>query len=209
MPSSIVHLFVAALIKERLNIHSTPQFYLGAISPDAVNLDGFASEKVRYTAHLRSKNVSEWLENIKDFAENNAVFYKDNRDFFKGFLVHLLTDIAWDEEVQPRLFDELLKNGTSQENLKSRKWDELFSFNSRLFNHPLWQKIKPQLEISKSIGISTIDESLLEKFKQKVLLEDEQSKISNSENAVEILEFSDIEVTASRVLYLFSEIFTK
>lgn len=206
MPSSIVHLFVANSIKNALGVTDEAQFYLGAISPDAVNLDGFASEKVRYTAHLRSKKVSEWLENIKDFAEKNAVFYKDQRDFFKGFLVHLLTDIAWDEEVQPRLFRQLRATGVSEKDLKQEKWAEIYRFNNLLFKNVKWERIKADLSCSTPVGIFPISTELLGKFTQKVLLS--QNNVTDF-SMPKILKMRDIEVTSAKVLKIYFENLSK
>ncbi len=206
MPSSIVHLFVANSIKNALGVTDEAQFYLGAISPDAVNLDGFATEQVRYTAHLRSKNVSEWLENIKDFAEKNAVFYKDQRDFFKGFLVHLLTDIAWDEEVQPRLFCQLRATGVSEKDLKQEKWAEIYRFNNLLFKNVKWERIKANLSCSTPMGIFPISKELLGKFTQKVLLS--QNNITDF-SMPKILKMVDIEVTSAKVLKIYFENLSK
>lgn len=204
MPSSIVHLFVANTIKDDLNISDASQFFLGAISTDAVNLNGFASEEIRYTAHLRSKNVAVWLENIKSFVKENKGKYTENPDFFYGFVVHLLTDIGWDEMVQPRLFRELLSRQIPQEQLKTEKWNELYRFNNLLFSHENWGYIKETLSQARPVEISTVSKSMLTNFLQKVLAEDRES---SSTQQSDILQFSDIEITSKKVLELCYDIF--
>lgn len=200
MPSSVVHLFVANNIKQSLEIRNVPQFFLGAISPDAVNTHGFATEEVRYKAHIRSKDVSKWLENIRKFAFSNAKNYVNEADFFTGFLVHLLTDIAWDEVVQPRLFQGLAEQGISAENFKSEKWAELFRFNNLLFKDESWSEIKENLTKSHCVEISTVNEKMLEEFLQKTLLQEENAK---DKSMPCILKFSDVLITSQKVLQLY------
>ena len=203
MPSSVVHLFVAEKLADFFEIKNTAQFYLGAISPDAVNLEGFADQNTRYSAHIRSRDVSVWLENIRNFISENAGNYCNERDFFKGFVVHLLTDIAWDEEVQPRLFDGLLKSGIGVDDLRDEKWNELYRLNGVLMNEPQWAEIKEKLRSSHGVGISTLSAELIERFGEN-LLRDDYEKVDLSQPLV--LAPDDVEITACKVIELYKEI---
>ena len=203
MPSSVVHLFVAEKLVDFLEIKNIPQFYLGAISPDAVNLEGFADQNTRYTAHIRSRNVSQWLLNIKNFIAEKEKDYTYETDFFKGFLVHLLTDIAWDEAVQPELFEGLIKAGYDKATVGRSKWEELYRFNGRLMQNPQWKEIKNQLKNSHGVAISTVSAQLLEKFRDDLLSED-YKKVDLSETLV--LSPKDVDITVCKVKELYSEI---
>ena len=57
MPSAIVHLKAAFDLADKLNVKNLGQFYVGAVSPDAVNIDGFAPQEVRYPAHRGAKRA--------------------------------------------------------------------------------------------------------------------------------------------------------
>ena len=82
MPSVCVHLMTACILKDRLDIINESDFYLGSIAPDAVNLNGFAEERVRYAAHLRSRDYNVWKQNIENYYNSIS----DRRsDFLKGF----------------------------------------------------------------------------------------------------------------------------
>lgn len=202
MPSAIVHLYVANRLSDYLEIKNLPQFYLGAISPDAVNLNGFADEKTRYGAHIRSKNPEVWKENVRNFHKEKLPEYSFDTDFFNGFEIHLLTDIAWDEAVQPRLFDGLKRLGTSEELLRREKWNELYRFNSLLMSYPLWDEIKGELSKAKPVSISTVSAELLGKFLAQLLDENYSKAISEPPL---VLTLSDIDAAVSEVKKLWDK----
>lgn len=95
MPNIMIHEKVAYNIAKKDKKLDTPNFYLGALAPDAVNLNGFAPKEKRWTSHLRDKDLNVWRENIKKFYYNE----KDNypTDFLKGYFIHILTDIVYDD----------------------------------------------------------------------------------------------------------------
>ena len=55
MPTSLFHLNVSKKIAEKYPKYDTPNFYIGTIAPDAVNLNGFAEKSIRWAAHKRDK----------------------------------------------------------------------------------------------------------------------------------------------------------
>lgn len=203
MPSAIVHLYVANRLSDHLEIKKLPQFYLGSISPDAVNLNGFADEETRYGAHIRSKNPEVWKENVRSFHKEKLSECGSDTDFFKGFEIHLLTDIAWDEAVQPRLFEGLERLGSSEELLHREKWNELYRFNSLLMSYPLWEEIKGELSKAKPLSVSTVSAELLEKFKLQLLGENYSKTISEPPL---VLTLSDIDTAVSEVKKLWDAI---
>lgn len=203
MPSSVVHLFVAQMLADKLKIKNLPQFFVGAISPDAVNLNGFADEKTRYDAHIRTKDVSEWLQNVSEFYRSKTLDYRNECDFLKGFVVHLLTDIAWDISVQPRLFRGLEFIGVEKENLREEKWQELYRFNGQLMSLENWQFIKGELKKSHPVAVTTVSAELLGDF-LKNLLSDDYQKVSLEPPFV--LKITDIETTASKVSELWENL---
>ena len=67
MPNIMIHEKVAYNIAQKHKNLDTPNFYLGALAPDAVNLNGFASKEKRWTSHLRDKDLKVWRKNIIEF----------------------------------------------------------------------------------------------------------------------------------------------
>ncbi|MBR1751359.1 MAG: zinc dependent phospholipase C family protein [Ruminococcus sp.] len=166
MPSAIVHLKAAFDLAERLKVQNLGQFYLGAVSPDAVNLDGFAGQEVRYPAHIRTLDYGEWKQNARDFYKANEKSFADDPDFLKGFLLHIFTDIYWDELAQPILFSALKAQGAKDEQLRELKWQELYRFNSYLQGEWLYNDVLPKLREAKALPITTVSGELLDKYRQ-------------------------------------------
>lgn len=131
MPSSPVHLLLAYKMADSLNVKNKADFLLGAIAPDCVNYgQEQASEEVRYKAHIRDKDYDIWKANLKAFAVDNAEKYNKNKDFLRGYLFHCWSDIAWDEAVQPKIFEFLGTLGYGYDDMTKQKWQELYRFNS-------------------------------------------------------------------------------
>ncbi len=164
MPSAIVHLKAAYDMAEILNIQDQGQFYLGAVSPDAVNIDGFADQSVRYPAHIRSLDYEQWKRNVRDYCKLGKSLCKDDKDFLKGFLLHVFTDIYWDELAQPVLFAALRANGAAKEQLRELKWQELYRFNNSLQGDWLYKEVLPKLRAAKPIPVTTVTEELLKRY---------------------------------------------
>lgn len=169
MPSIAVHLAVAAQLAERLDITDFPDFYLGAIAPDSVNAAGFASAEERYGAHIRSRNYDEWKANILRYRALHEKDYAQNPDFFKGVLLHLYTDIAWDEVVQPELFDFLRSLGIEEENLNSEKWNELRGFDSAIAKSDDYIRAIGHLKSAKAKAVTTVSAEQEELWRRKIV----------------------------------------
>lgn len=168
MPSISVHLTLSAMVAEQLGIKNFPDYYLGAIAPDAVNVDGFASQELRYGAHIRSKDYAQWKQNITDFRRENGKLYASRPDFLTGFLMHLYTDIAWDEVVQPLMFDYLRSCGLAEDELNIRKWDELRGFDSILSQKREYTSAIAELKKAQPIMVTTVTPGQLTKWRDKI-----------------------------------------
>ena len=201
MPSACVHLNIAYMLKEKLKIADIPQFHLGSISPDAVNLEGFAEENIRYAAHIRNRDYNVWKNDIAKFYEQNKD--KLNKSFLLGFMVHIYTDIAWDELVQPGLFEYLRSAGTADEAFKKEKWAELYRLNSLIAQQDFYSQILKSLSTAECTGISTVSADLLERYRD-YLAEDYQDKISNEKP--NFLTLDMLEKTAAAVLKYVSDL---
>ncbi len=166
MPSISVHLTISARVAERLGINDLPDYYLGAIAPDAVNIDGFAPQAERYGAHIRSRDVAVWLRNISQFRAEQT--RSENPDFVKGFVMHLYTDIAWDLAVQPELFEDLRSRGIAEDQLNTRKWDELRGFDRILSAKPEYINAVAELKKARPLAVTTVTAPQLAEWRDKI-----------------------------------------
>lgn len=168
MPSSPVHLKVAYLMCEELGIGDRGEFILGAISPDCVNLSGFASEELRYNAHIRVRDYDLWKKKLTDFYSENKDKYAGSIDFLKGYLVHCWTDIAWDEVVQPKLFEYLGTLGFGYDDMTNQKWQELYRFNGMLVKEPFFAHVKKLIKSAEPHDIATCDAKTITAYRDYV-----------------------------------------
>ena len=101
MPFQMTHLHIAKRLHELYpkRINDLSQFYLGAVSPDAVhNRAGYISD-YKKKSHLcvgdeqwgLVTNNDEWIENVIGFLKDNKD--SDNYDFILGYSCHILSDI--------------------------------------------------------------------------------------------------------------------
>ena len=180
MPSSPVHLKVAYLMCDELGIKNKADFILGAISPDCVNLSGFASEELRYGAHIRVRDYDLWKKKLVDFYNDNKEKYKANSDFLKGYLFHCWTDIAWDEVVQPKLFEYLGTLGFGYDDMTKQKWQELYRFNGKLVREPYFAEVRKLVKAAQPQNIAACDIDTIIKYRDYVA-DDYKDKIYDEE----------------------------
>lgn len=204
MPSFPVHLAVADILCESAGVTSKSDFFLGSIAPDSVNLKGFASQEIRYKAHIRSVNYDLWKKQLKEFYTENLDAFSERLDFLKGYVFHCVTDIAWDEAVQPQLFEFLQKEGTlSREEITRLKWEELFRFNSLVMKHEHFVNAVTLLEAANPMDIASVTAQQISDYRDYVV-GDYKDKISDEKPLFLCMEH--IEICARRTLELFLQL---
>ena len=109
MPGPITHLYAAFYYNVRQTEKYPAEIYLGAVSPDSINVDGLAPKEKRWPAHLRDKDLKVWLNNAREFYLNNKG--KTDEAFLKGYIIHLVTDIVWDSSFNAELYEKLTADG--------------------------------------------------------------------------------------------------
>jgi len=102
MSFTMMHLIVARKMTEDYPnlVSDLPQYYLGAIAPDAVhNRENYVSD-FKKKSHLHVCDV-EWgrCTSYDEHTANTVVFlkeheYSDRRDFVYGYVIHVLCDIC-------------------------------------------------------------------------------------------------------------------
>ncbi len=126
MPGAVTHLKIAYIYnKEKGNCFDS-KLYLGAICPDCVNVDGNAPKERRWPAHLRHSDLKQWLAVATLYYNVNKGKYSES--LLRGYILHILTDIAWDMYFNPPLYRFLSEAGVPESELKQERWNELFGY---------------------------------------------------------------------------------
>ena len=179
MPSSPVHLILAYRMADSLNVKNKSDFLLGAISPDCVNYGmDQASEEVRYTAHIRDRDYDIWKKQLKEFAAENAASFAESIDFLRGYLFHCWSDIAWDEAVQPKIFEFLGTLGYGYDDMTAQKWQELYRFNCSVVGGNDYEECRRLVKEGTPRDIAGCSAELIDKFRLYVA-DDYSDKILN------------------------------
>ncbi len=177
MPNIFIHEKVAYNIAKENKYLDTPNFYLGVLAPDAVNLNGFASKEERWTSHLRDKNLSTWRQNIISFYNKE----KNNYDstFLSGYLIHILTDIIFDDYFYADVIDLIKKDYKDIEDahpILIKSMDEYAIGNK---NDKIVEYIKNELAKANYISIRNVSKEQLLSWSKKQLKYNESSKNVN------------------------------
>ncbi|MFT3951259.1 MAG: hypothetical protein QM689_04800 [Oscillospiraceae bacterium] len=171
MPSFAVHLFAAKKIAEDAGLSVPAEFFLGAVAPDAVNMQDYAPEAVRYRAHFRVRDEAAWQRSLYDFLKTESPRHSapQTRGFVLGYFVHIATDLAWDQLVQPKLFAFLKAAGVAPAALKKAKWEEIFRLNDALMRREAWKTLRDALMAARIPALDFIDEALVEAHRTKLV----------------------------------------
>ena len=137
MAGVVIHLAAADATYDMLGIKRLPLYYAGNIAPDCIHeRKNYVREMKKYT-HMRSgipdwdflspENLNLFHSRLKDFAD--AYCNKnEERDLYKGYLVHLITDEIFINTIREKCAAEAMKYGISQ------KDKEFFGFMMRELN---------------------------------------------------------------------------
>ena len=177
MPNIFIHEKVAYNIAKENKYLDTPNFYLIVLAPDAVNLNGFAPKEERWTSHLRDKNLSTWRQNIIDFYNKEKSNYASY--FLDGYLIHILTDIIFDDYFYSNVIDLIKKDHKDIEDahpllLKSMNDYAIVNKDYKLIGY-----IKEKLNNADSLNIRNISKEQLLSWSKKQLNYNESSSITN------------------------------
>ena len=126
MPSSSIHLKVGFLFGKK-NHYSSYLYYLGLIAPDSPNLYGIGKKKERWKAHVRRKDLKEWRESLKEFYFKNKEIYPS--DFLIGYVIHILTDIIYDDFFYQKVQEQIVRDGISLENVHKTMWSDMDQYS--------------------------------------------------------------------------------
>jgi len=145
MPLPMVHLSVAW----NLDSNADGSYFIGSIAPDAINLRKNRTKNMKRYAHMMPRFVpmeqldqadSEILKSnaiglIKEYADTN------NASFFRGYGIHILTDLFWAEAV----YKPYLKKYNSAKDIAELSEDDTYYNDTdqcdlMLYNKMPWRK---------------------------------------------------------------------
>lgn len=182
MPGSIVHLKTAFELVEINGIDKSnlPNYLLGAIAPDSVNLNGHAPKDIRWRTHHRNKDIKVWYNMVVDFYNENKTRYDIN--FLKGYVVHLLTDILWDIQVNTLIHNVFREENVPIENQKSLRWQEITAYENTQINEDWFKTAVEQIRRGKAVAIDGMETEVIEGWRDNFL-----SKIKDKGNRPRIV----------------------
>ena len=132
MAYPMTHLLIAKNLAEKQVFHITnmPQYYLGAMAPDAV---WFSEVNDKKKSHLITSDETwgavddneGWLKNVQEFFAKN--YNKGDNDFLCGYCTHILTDMnsnikSWTPfrlRYKDKTIEEIIKISHEQGNHKT------------------------------------------------------------------------------------------
>ena len=166
MPTPIIHLKIGYEYAKNHKEYDNKQFYLGVIAPDAVNLNGFAEKEKRWGAHIRNKELDIWKKNITEFYENNKKNFDKN--YIYGYLIHVLTDIYFDEKNPTELFPKI-EDRVGCEKIKEEYSNQMDLYERSQLSTEWWKYVESHLKESKAKTINNIEMKDIEAWKELIL----------------------------------------
>ncbi len=169
MPNICIHEIVGYKLSEKYKMLDNLDFYLGMLSPDAVNYRKFESKEIRWASHIRSKNLDKWQDDVIRFYYDNIEFY--NKYFLLGYVIHIITDIIFDRDFYDKVKNNILSSGFSDDDAHQVMRDDMDKYSN---NNDIWNKMKEKiykidryydiLNVSKNMESRMIDVTLKKTF---------------------------------------------
>ncbi len=156
MSYTMTHVLVAEKLLEYFDFSiDYPTYMVGAVAPDAVHANPDYTPKLKEKSHLfaeglkwgvvtSEKQFDKWLRSVKEFyVDNNS---KYDRDFFLGYIVHILTDICSCRDIYAPFYLSLTEEDRDEK--KKQFAQESYVVNYYLFRE--FSKGKDLMEILKT-----------------------------------------------------------
>lgn len=191
MPNTNIHERVAYVISKKYDLYSR-DFFLGNMTPDSVNVDGFAEKEVRWSAHLRKKDLDEWKDNVIDFYKNNINDY--NKDFLIGYITHIITDIMHDKY----MYNKQIKRILEKNKCTNQEAHEILRLDMEKYRFPEWEEISSLLKSDDIYyDISNIDKNTLKRWcinQANNYYDNEKSLYQTEEDMIELTNYVENEL---------------
>ena len=169
MASAVMHLYVGMKIAKQWQFLDLPQFYLGCIAPDSVNVSYTkATKETRWAAHMRATTKDEWCDNNKNFYDKNIK--RLPHSLLVGYITHNITDAMFDEYCLPYMTAELSKMNVQSLTGWGPRWDDCFRFDYDAVNMPWYvSEVLPALKAATPIDINGISREDIEYFNKETI----------------------------------------
>lgn len=171
MPTSTIHIEVAHEIAKIHPEFDTALFYLGSITPDAVNSNGFADKEIRYTSHVRNQDLNIWEDNIKKMYLENKYSYP--KDFLSGYIVHLLTDLIHDKYFYLPITKEMDKDNIPKTLQHQLLRNSMLEYGEQVKKEEFYKEIKEKLNNVEGYNIKNITKDQILAWKNYILKENQ------------------------------------
>ncbi len=177
MPTIFIHEEVAYQIAQKYIELDNSNFYLGALAPDAINVDGFACREERFNSHLRNIDLNIWLDNVVKFYKDNKDKYNNN--FLLGYLTHIITDIIYDKYFYWKVRGKMKEDGILDDEQHDLLRINMLEYGYQNENNEFWLYVKEKLKDVCSYDIQNIKKEKLLTFKNKCFLKQQSFKSKN------------------------------
>lgn len=163
MPTTVIHEIVSRKLTKKYKNLDNYNFYLGSTAPDSVNVDGFAEKELRWTAHIRDKDLNKWKNNIINFYNNEKSNY--NESFIKGYITHIMTDIIYDELFYDEVTGKIDIDDYNTRHRKMLDYMNSYGINNKDYNYV----IDILNSNNETYDIRNINKELMKRWKLKVI----------------------------------------
>ena len=138
MPLPMVHLAVAMRLCSSRGIAPSPAFLLGSIAPDAIHMRDAIQSEDKHFVHLRKARNREDLRRIHGVLKSYRSQGPEMKDFAEGYVVHILTDLAWTSTVY-ETFCSSLPEGMTPEEQRALYYQESDQIDFNLYATAPWR----------------------------------------------------------------------
>jgi len=205
MPLPMVHLGVARMVSDKLDISDLPAFYLGTIAPDGIfTREGFTRDQ-KWRNHLINEDGSRTIQGIIEFYEK----HKDiNDSFVLGYTVHILTDQLYSESVYREYLNRYDADPSPIQDKKWAYYNDTDIVDFELYAKQTWQiEVWNYLRQSRGVDIEGyISASESEAWRDRTLTWYESGQ-SEHNNPVKYITYEDeikfIDTASAEIIHFF------
>ena len=177
MALPLVHLYVAKKILDSgFTVAAVSQFYLGAISPDAIHMREKTGRDDKNKVHLIPEgkkwitiNDTEYCNFLSDFIISNK--HRTDINFLLGYGVHILTDMYWVKDVYQNYLENYKKDPSPEQEERSAYYNDTDILDQMLFNETDRRKdVWSYLETSECTGfLDLLSAEEIRLWKERIL----------------------------------------
>lgn len=166
MPSTLFHLRTGYEFAKKYKNYNTPEFYLGVIAPDAVNLNGFEKKDIRWKSHNRDWNLEVWKKNVLKLY--NDLKNTNDNVYLLGYVFHIFTDIAVDDlYFNKGIYENMLKKGIKPEDVFEYFNKQIQQYAKSQLGKQWWNEVVDKLNVAEADNINGINAEMINKWKEK------------------------------------------